>query len=167
MNKEVYNLALTTSNLNSNVDNNPIIRTAGNYADVTWLVNFDQFIPQEKLDQYKFCRVRFSFIQGPQTFTWNNQIGYLAINLQSDFNAPTTILPTILGMLYPITDPNTRTADQVYIITTLDQIGVDININSLRGRQFLNIKLCNDDSYSLLANITNDYEICLFFELYN
>jgi len=168
MTDEVYSLLLSTSTSQSDKRNVPIYRTAGNYADVSWIVNWDQIIPQEKISEYKFCRVRFTLLQGSSTYSWNNQLGILSTNLQSDFTIQTTCLPTILGVLYAKQTDNTISIlEQVYSLTTLDQCGVDININSLRGQQILQLKWCNDDSITPLSNISKDYEISLFFQLYN
>jgi hypothetical protein len=167
MTDEVYSLCLSTSTSQSDKRNIPIYRTASNYADVSWLVNWDEIIPQEKISEYKFCRVRFTLLQGSSTYSWNTQLGYLCANFQSDFNIQTTCLPTILGVLYAQQSQNPNSSDQVYSLTTLDQCGVDININSLRGQQILQLKWCNDDSITPLSNISKDYEISLFFQLYN
>jgi len=166
---EVYSLCLTTSNTNSNILNNPIIRTAGNYSDVSWLVNWDEIIPQEKIEEYKYCRVRFNLYQGAYpSYTYNNQLGYLCANFQSNFNAPTTDLPTILGILHTSINPNSGGSETgVYQRSTLDEVGVDININGLKGRQYLQLKWVNDDSYNTISNITKDWEIMLTFQLYN
>jgi hypothetical protein len=163
---EIFTLALTTSNTNSNNDNNPVLRIPGNYADVTWNVDWDTLF-RGRQSLFKFCRVRFSLYQGTATYNWNAQTGYLAANFSSDFNAPTTMLPTILSLLYAQQTPNTQTTDQCYIVSTLNECGVDINLSALVGRQFLNIKWVNDDAYSLIANIATDWEIILQFELSN
>lgn len=168
MSDEVFSLALTSSNTNSNPLNNPILRTAGNYADVSWLVNWDELFG-DKIKQYKHCRVRFNLTQGGATYSYNSQMGYLAASFQTDYNANTTCMPTILGMLYPrqTVHSGSVTDLQIYAISTLDECGVDINIESLYGRQYLNLKWCNDDAFTPLANITTDYQIMLTFQLYN
>jgi hypothetical protein len=166
MSDEVFSLCLSTSTSQSNNLNIPIYRTAGNLADVSWLVNYDEIFG-DKIKEYNFCRVRFNLAQGSATYSWNSQIGYLAANFQSDFNAPTTCMPTILGIIYAQQNQNTQFSDQVYTVSTLNECGVDININSLIGRQILQLKFCNDDSNTPMSNIANDWEIALFFQLYN
>jgi hypothetical protein len=58
-------------------------------------------------------------------------------------------------------------AVSVYTVSTLQEVGVDINLAQLQGRQNLNLRWTNDDGYSLIGNITADWEIMLEFTLYN
>ena len=55
---EIYSLCLSTYSTQPDPRNIPIDRT--NLADVSWRVNWDEIIPQEKLSEYKYCRVRFN-----------------------------------------------------------------------------------------------------------
>ena len=92
----------------------------------------------------------------------------LIIELYRNSSSPLLNLSsTILGLIYAQQNPNTNTVDQVYIASTLNECGVDIDLQALTGRQFLTIRFCNDDSFSPIANITENWEIMLQFELYN
>jgi len=163
--EEVYSLCLSTYSTQPDIRNVPINRS--NLADVSWRVNWDQLIPREKISQYKYCRVRFHLLFGPKTLAWNTQLGYLGANFQSDFNAQTTCMPTILGVLYPQNNPTNSGGNQVIIRSTLYEIGVDININSLTGQEVLQLKMCNDDAFTTMSNIDLDWEVALFFTLYS
>jgi hypothetical protein len=162
---EVYSLCLSTYPTQPDPRNIPIDRSS--LADVSWRVNWDEIIPQEKLSEYKYCRVRFNLSFGAKTLVWNTQLGYLGANFQSDYNAPTTCMPNILGVLYPQNNPTNAATNQVITRTTLYEIGVDINLNSLRGQQVLQLKMCNDDAFTTMSNIDLDWEIALYFQLYN
>lgn len=164
--EEVYTLLLTTSNLNSNKANNPVLRD--NLANVTWEADFDTlFRGRQKL--FKHCRVRFNLMGAGGTYGYNAQTGYLCANFATNYNAPTTYLPCILGLLWARTNPNSAlgSAVSVYTVSTLQEPGVDINLDQLQGRQNLNLRMTNDDGYSLIGNITADWEIMLEFTLYN
>jgi len=171
---ESYTLLLTTSNTNNNKQNNPVHRadTIGNLSNVTWNVDYDSlFMNRQKL--FKHCRVRFNLLGAAENYSsFNAQTGYLCANFASNYNASTTDLTTILGLVYPKTNENTTLAlpalPKGYNVSTLDEIGVDINIEQLYGRQFLNLRLINDDSFSIIKNITsNNWEIMLLFTFYN
>jgi hypothetical protein len=164
---EIYSITLTTSNQNSDKNNNPIFRTAGNYSDVSWNINYDAlFNGRNKL--FKYCRVRFNLQGAAGNYTFNNQNGYLCANFQTNFNSQNTLLPCILGLIYAKTNPNTQDTDlNVYSISTLNDIGVDILPSQLEGIKILNIKMVNDDSLTQISNITKDWEIFLTFQLYN
>lgn len=165
--EEVYTLLLTTSNLNSNKQNNPVLRD--NLANVIWEVDYDTiFRGRQKL--FKHCRVRFNLMGAGGTYgSYNAQTGYLCANFATNYNATTTYLPCILGLLWARTNPNTAlgSAASVYTVSTLYEVGVDINLAQLQGRQQLNLRMTNDDGYSLMGNITTDWEIMLEFTLYN
>jgi len=170
--EEVYTLLLTTSNTNTNKANNPVYRNdaSGNLTTEIWEVDYDNlFKGRQKL--FKYCRVRFNLMGAAATYaSWVSQTGYLCANFASNYNAPTTNLPTILGLVYPKTNPNTAAGGnpQCYIVSTLEEIGVDINIEQLYGRQLLNLQLINDDSFSIIKNVTlNDWTVMLHFTFYN
>jgi len=164
---EIYTITLSTATAQTNRDNIPVLRTAGNYSDVSWLINYDSlFKGRQKL--FKFCRVRFNWYQGSSTYTWNNQNGYLAANFASKFNSPTTCLPTILGIVTPSINPNnTGVNPHAFLVSTLNEIGVDVNIDQFQGSQLLQLKFCNDDAFTPMSGITKDYLIFLSFQLYN
>jgi len=164
MSEEVYSICLSTYSSQPDTRNNPINRT--NLADVSWRVNWDEIIPQEKINEYKYCRVRFNLAFGPKTLVFNDQLGYLGANFQSDFNANTTCMPTILGVIYPRNNATNVNTTQIITRSTLSEIGVDINLNSLRGQQVLQLKMCNDDAFTPMSNIDLDWTIDLFFTLY-
>jgi len=162
---ENYTLLLTSYRTNSNNDNNPIPFDFS-LNNVTWNVDYDSLF-KGRQDLFKHCRVRYSLYQGSQTYSvYSNQVGYLAASFQSSYNGP-CFMPTILGLIYAQQNPNTNTVDQVYIASTLNECGVDIDLQALAGRQCLNIKFCNDDTFSPILNIIENYEIMLQFQLYN
>jgi len=167
--EEVYTLLLTTSNTNSNKQNNPIYRDpSGNLANIIWEVDYDTLF-RGRQQLFKHCRVRFNLMGAGGTYIYDAQTGYLCANFATNYNAQTTYLPCILGLLHARTNPNTATgsAVSVYTVSTLQEVGVDINLAQLQGRQNLNLRWTNDDGYSLIGNITADWQIMLEFTLYN
>jgi len=167
--EEIYTLLLTTYNDNTNKANNPVYRDAsGNLANVIWEIDYDTLF-RGRQQLFKHCRVRFNLMGAGGTYTYDAQSGYLCANFPTDFNAQTTYLPCILGLLNARTNPNSAagSAASVYIVSTLEEVGVDINLSQLVGRQRLNLRMTNDDGYSLIGNITNDWEIFIEFTLYN
>jgi len=174
--EEVYTLLLTTSNTNTNKASNPVYRTdsAGNLSNEIWEVDYDTlFRGRQKL--FKHCRVRFNLSGASADYTsYSAQTGYLCANFASSYNASTTGVPTILGLVYPTVNLNTVAGPPTdlypdgYNVSTLDEIGVDINIEQLYGRHLLNLKLINDDSFKPLSNVTdNNWVIMLQFTFYN
>ena len=170
MSNEVYTLLLTTSNTNSNKANNPVYRDpSGNLANIIWNVDYDTIF-RGRQQLFKHCRVRFNLMGAGGTYgSYNAQTGYLCANFATNYNAQTTYLPCILGLLWARTNPNTSTGSvaSVYTVSTLQDVGVDINLAQLVGRQNLNLRFTNDDGYSLIGNITTDWEIMIEFTLYN
>jgi hypothetical protein len=167
--EEVYTLLLTSSNTNSNKQNNPIYRDpSGNLANIIWEVDYDTLF-RGRQQLFKHCRVRFNLMGAGGTYTYDAQTGYLCANFATNYNAQTTYLPCILGLLHARTNPNSAvsSAVSVYTVSTLQEVGVDINLTQLQGRQNLNLRWTNDDGYSLIGNITADWQIMLEFTLYN
>lgn len=167
--EEVFTLLLTTSNTNSNKANNPIYRDPlGNLANIIWEVDYNTLF-RGRQQLFKHCRVRFNLMGAGGTYNYNAQTGYLAANFATNYNAQTTYLPCILGLLHARTNPNSAvgSAVSVYTVSTLQEVGIDINLAQLQGRQNLNLRWTNDDGYSLIGNITADWEIMLEFTLYN
>jgi hypothetical protein len=168
---EVYTLMLNTYASNSNANNNPVKRidAGNNITNVTWNIDWnDVFKGRQNI--YKHCRVRFHLAQGSGTYTFNAGLCYLASNLPSTYNnSNTTRCSTFLGLLYPQTNPNSNGgASQIYDVSTLNDVGVDISIEQLYGKQYLNLQWLTDDASTPLQTfIQTDWEILLHFTLYN
>jgi len=163
----IYTLYLSTQ-ITSPTSNAVVPLDKSNLSNCSWRVDFDNLFGG-KNKEYSYCRVRFNLISNtftasvPATTDWLNYSGYLALSLPSSYNANTTT-GTILGMLYPIDCPITGTGVHCLQVSTLSEIGVDINVPT--GVQQLNVGMINDDAMSYMTTF-QEYQLMLAFELYN
>jgi hypothetical protein len=165
---ETYTLWLTSNpNQQPNSGMNKISGSETN--NVIWNVDYDNLF-KGRQNLFDHCRVRYEIRTANYAsgITFNNFIGYIAANFPSNYNASTTLDTCILGLVNPRTNPTVVSSGNVFILSTLNEIGVDINHKSLIGRQFLNIRWVNDDAISLMSStLVQNWEILLSFELYN
>jgi hypothetical protein len=141
----------------------PINKT--NLNNVSWNIDFNSLFRGQQM-KHQNCRVRFqlnSNTWAASSTDWNDYLGYLSANLQSQYNAATTI-GTFLGVVSPQDSPTTGTSVHVYSVSTLEQHGVDIIAPT--NVQTLTLQFVNDDSLTLITTIP-EYTILLQFELYN
>jgi hypothetical protein len=161
----IYTLYLST--LNTSPSRNQIIPVyKTNLANVSWNIDFNSLFRGQQL-KHKNCRVRFSL--NSQSWTaggasdWAAYSGYLSANFQTQYNATTTF-GTFLGMVTPEDSPITGSGNHVYVVSSLEQQGVDIIAPT--DVQTLNLQFINDDSQTLITAVP-EYAILLQFELYN
>lgn len=163
---EIYtlNLMTTTSATKDNSYIYPIENS--NLSNVTWLVDFDNLF-KGRQQYFKYCRTRYYLqsLNNTAGYTWNDNLGYISVNLATDFNAETTN-GTILGLIYARSSQMTGFVSPVYSVDAKNDIGVDINISQLTGIQTFNIKIVEANG-DLVAFGTNNYTIELTFEFYN
>jgi hypothetical protein len=163
----VYTLYLSTllTQNNSNLYNPSIPINKTNLNNVSWSIKWsDVFKGNEK--NYKFCRLRYnllsvSFPAVPSQ--WDISTGYVVCNLPSNYNSSMT--GTVIGLLSPTDVPTTGTANHCFILNTMNECGVDINVPQDINNIFT-LSFFADDSTSFIATMY-DYEILLSFELYN
>lgn len=160
----VYNLFLSTL-ITSPTLNRIVPVNKSNLASVTWNIDWNSFFGYEQ-QNYKYCRLRFilnsaTWVAGATD--WDVYSGYLSCNLQSNFASP--YLPgTFLGVIYPINCLTTGTTTHCFLISTLQEQGVEISPPI--GNQNFTLQFYNDDSFNLMATVP-EYTIQLSFELYN
>lgn len=137
-----------------------------NLSNVRWVVDYDNLFKGRQLG-FKHCRVRYYLqsLNNTAGYTWNDNLGYLSVNLVSDFEAETAD-GTILGLIYPRSSQMTGFVSPVYSMDAKADIGVDINVSQLYGTQIFNVKIVRANG-DLVAFGTNNYTIELTFELYN
>lgn len=165
----VYTLYLSTQ-ITSPATNIIVPVNKTNLANVSWNIDWDNLFRKENY-LYTNCRVRFQLVTNKWSASagntdWDDYQGYLGCSLPSSYNATTTN-NTILGMIFP-TDVYTITAStsHAYVISSLSDVGVDINMpkyNSIFNLQFRNT---NTQSF-ISSTIMPEYQILLTFELYN
>ena len=168
----VYSLYLSTQ-ISSPVSNNVVVLDKSNLANVSWRVDWESLFKGEQKN-YKFCRLRYFLMSNtfaastPAANDWLNYSGYITVSLPSMYNANTT-LGTIVGINYPIDCPITGTSTHCLFSSTLQEVGIDVNVSGLTGVQQLNVGLLSWSTASSpqYISVGQEYQILLTFDLYN
>ena len=96
---------------------------------------------------------------------WNLQSGYLVCNLQSNKSLSATHNGTVLGIVTPSLNPVTSSS-HVYLSSSIQTKGVDIIIP--QGSSPFTLSFINfTTGQFMFSQTTFNYEIMLYFELYN
>jgi len=163
-----YTLYLTTDSIPQNLQVSPFNKV--DLANVSWNINWDALFNNEQ-SKYKHCRLRFEYISETQdgVSQWDNYLGYLTCNLGTSHMA-TTGEGTILGLLYltykrRFIGARVAVDCHLFELNTMNTAGIDIIIP--RGNSIFNVKMMNDDSFTTLVGVNENYQILMQFELYN
>lgn len=163
----VYSLFLSTISSPDPVGNQGVPIDRSNLANVSWNVNWDELFRYEN-QKYSKCRVKYHLLMRAWTAVatdWNTYMGYLSCNLssaQGGFGQ----YGTLLGPVYPMDNPTTATTSHVMMVNTSSDVGVDVNVPT--GFQNFTLSFNSADlSRGLKISNLNDYQIILFFELYD
>lgn len=154
---KIYSLYL--SSIISLPQSVPINKTK--LGNITWNVDWNNLFRGNQ-NLYKNCRVRYSLKSARSSLVYLNNIGVLTCSLSSNYNANTTP-STVLGLLKPKTCPDTTETGAIYDNSTIDEIGIDINIPS--SSSYFTLSFLKYSDLSIMSSVT-DYEIILYFELY-
>jgi len=137
-------------------------------ANVTWSMDWNEFFRNNNINgKYKYCRVRYQFTSTESLpYVYEDYLGYISCNLQSNHSLSATQNGTILGFFYPRQmEVPQLSANWYYNNSTLDEKGVDIVIPT--GSQSFTISFYNYATNKLINFIGIDWQILMTFELYN
>jgi hypothetical protein len=163
----VYTLYLSTISSPDPNGNQGVPTDRSNLANVSWSVNFDELFRYEN-QKYSKCRVKYHLLMRQWTAVatdWNTYMGYLSCNLasaQGGFGQ----YGTLLGPLYPLDSPTTGTGNHVMFVNTSQDMGVDVNVPTGFQTFTLSFNRADLSSGARISNL-NDYQIILYFELYD
>lgn len=164
----VYSLYLSTL-ASSPASNQGVPTNRTNPNNVTWNINWDDVFRYENY-KHKRCRVRLKL----QTDSWvgvgtdwTTFIGYLTCNLASatsGFSSYGTVLTTVTPVDVPTSPTNSKL--HCIVLDTTSESGIDVVMPT--GNQNFNLRFNKMalDSGTLTSNVV-DYQIVLFFELYD
>lgn len=161
--RTIYTMYLNT------YDSFPSMYSNASKANVSWLVNWDQFFDNDNL-RYNKCKVRIQLISvGDATVTQADFQGVLVSNFASRYNG-NIIRDTPLGII-SVTATPTATIN-IFSVDTLQTLGQNISVPY--GSQYLTLGLYKPgygavgSASNVLLGVTSiNYQVMLQFELYD
>ena len=162
------NYSVYLSTVSSTPTNNQAVPTdRSNLAYVKWNLNWDAIFRMENY-KYQKCRLRIKLqsrsFSGNDT-DWNTYMGYITCPLQS-MTSGFGSYGTVISTSQAVGTPHTSTSVLNCIIAdTTESLGVDVIPPQGNEEFFLRFNRIDLSSGLLISNLT-DYQVVLFFELY-
>lgn len=137
--------------------------SAGNLANVTWLVNWDGMFGQDAL-RYKKCILRYKLVsQTSASITPTANTGFLSLTGISTDKQAGNMPATVLGVISPDASP-TSGQNRFNLSTLGDFHGIQVNVP--QGTSELAVRFYNDDAITFQSNVT-DYIMQIQLYLFN
>jgi hypothetical protein len=136
----------------------------------TFNINFDEIFKGENY-KYKKCRIRMQASNTTNdTATFANSLSYVGCSISSNYNDTKLITPTLFNVTSLVDTPVTSSR-LTFAPTTDTANSKGCNINMPFGSQFLIISFGDadnlTDALALESSYNLNYEMLLFFELYD
>jgi hypothetical protein len=132
------------------------------YFVVDWGKVFNNRYSQDKLVKVRCLLVS----KNNTTLTWTNNTGTLRINLATKDTIPSNNGMLVLGPLYPQDVGITMIPVNHKLVADTASNTSGVNCNYPKGIQTVNVQFLNM-SESLMVNAALDYQLILYFDVYN